>query len=373
MNFSAWPVFHSTSSGHSSLKISENGSKNDVTASAVSLRNVWKIFGDRSDEAMRAIASEGLGKQDVLRRFGCVIGVADVSFDVARGEIFCIMGLSGSGKSTLVRHVNRLIEPTSGHISIAGTDVGSLGPEALRALRAAGIGMVFQNMALMPHMTVRENVALALELRGADGYERHQVADRMIDTVSLTGYGDRFPDELSGGMQQRVGLARALAADPQLLLMDEPFSALDPLIRRQLQYEFLRLSATLHKTTLFITHDLDEAIRMGDRIAIMRDGRIVQIGTPEDIVTQPSDDYVAEFVKGISRLKLVSAAKVMRPIDAGASGLDGAPSATPQTDLNGLIDLAIESDRPIVVRQDGRAVGLIDRTDLLRAIQGGRP
>jgi glycine betaine/proline transport system ATP-binding protein len=357
------------------LKISENGSKCDAPA-AVALRNVWKIFGDRADEAMRAIVGEGLGKQEVLRRFGCVVGVADVSFDVARGEIFCIMGLSGSGKSTLVRHVNRLIEPTAGRISIAGTDVGSLGPEALRALRAAGIGMVFQNMALMPHMTVRENVALALELRGADGYERHQVADRMIDLVSLTGYGDRFPSELSGGMQQRVGLARALAADAQLLLMDEPFSALDPLIRRQLQDEFLRLSATLHKTTLFITHDLDEAIRMGHRIAIMRDGRIVQIGTPQDIVTQPSDAYVAEFVKGISRLKLVSAAKIMRPIDdaaAAASWGDGAPSATPQTDLNGLIDLAIESDQAIVVRHDGRAVGLIDRTDLLRAIQGGRP
>lgn len=347
---------------------------------AVSIEGVWKIFGNQSAAALRAIRDEGLSKQEVLSRFGCVIGVADVSFEVTRGEVFCIMGLSGSGKSTLVRHVNRLIEPTAGRILIEGVEVGGLDPEALRRLRAEKIGMVFQNMALLPHRSVRENVALALELRGVDGYERLQAADRVIDIVSLGGYGDRYPAELSGGMQQRVGLARALAADPALLLMDEPFSALDPLIRRQLQDEFLRLSAQMRKTTLFITHDLDEAIRMGDRIAIMRDGRIVQIGTPEDIITDPADQYVAEFVKGISRLKLVTAAKVMRPPDgqwpSGALKSSGESvnvrTATPETDLNGLIDLAIESDAPIRIEHDGRTVGVVDRTDLLRAIQGAR-
>jgi glycine betaine/proline transport system ATP-binding protein len=347
----------------------------EAAAPAIALDGVWKIFGARAAEAMAAIRDDGLDKTSVLARYDCVVGVADASFEVMRGEVFCIMGLSGSGKSTLVRHVNRLIEPTAGRITIEGVDVGALKPEKLRQLRAESIGMVFQNMALLPHRTVRDNVVFALELRGVDGYQRRQTADRVIATVGLTGYGDRYPSELSGGMQQRVGLARALAADPAILLMDEPFSALDPLIRRQLQDEFLRLSEQMKKTTLFITHDLDEAIRMGDRIAIMKDGRIVQIGTPEQIVTEPADDYVADFVKGISRLKLVTAAKVMEryPAAGDAASPDTSlwPVARPETYLHELVDIAVASDHPIIIEADGARVGLVTKAALLRGIQGG--
>ena len=239
-----------------------------MSNAVVELENVWKVFGDRAPEAMQAIRQEGIGKQEVLERFDAVVGVKDASFQVQEGEIFCLMGLSGSGKSTLVRHINRLIEPTAGAIRILGEDVGQLKPDALRALRADKIGMVFQNMALLPHRSVRDNIGFALELRGMDEYHKFKEAERALETVSLHGYGDRLPSELSGGMQQRVGLARALAADPEILLMDEPFSALDPLIRRNLQDEFLSLSENLKKTTVFITHDLDEAIRMGDKSAL---------------------------------------------------------------------------------------------------------
>ena len=235
----------------------------DPAQHVIVTRNVWKIFGTRAEEAMEAALEDDLSKAEILERFGAVVGVRDLSISVDEGEIFCIMGLSGSGKSTLVRHVNRLIEPTSGDIFINGTDVGRLSLEDLRSLRANKIGMVFQNMALLPHRTVRENVAFALELRKVDAFSRTKIANETISLVGLDGYGDRMPSELSGGMQQRVGLARALAADPDILLMDEPFSALDPLIRRGLQDEFLALSKTMNKTTLFITHDLDEAIRMG--------------------------------------------------------------------------------------------------------------
>ena len=342
----------------------------------IEIRGVWKIFGEQAPEAMSAIHEEDLSKAEVLERFGAVVGVRNVSFDVCEGEIFCIMGLSGSGKSTLVRHVNRLIEPTSGQILINGEDVGALSAEDLRALRADRIGMVFQNMALLPHRTVRDNIAFALELRNADTFTRHQVADRVIETVHLQGYGDRMPSELSGGMQQRVGLARALAADPEILLMDEPFSALDPLIRRGLQDEFLDLSRTMKKTTIFITHDLDEAIRMGSRIAIMKDGEMVQIGTPEDIVTEPADDYVADFVKGISRLKLVFAHTVMVPpgeYEKGNGDLaDTAhwPVADPEADLDYLVNLVIGNEKPVAIRSDGNLVGVVTKDALLRGIQG---
>ncbi len=342
----------------------------------VDVDGVWKIFGDRADEALASVRSEGIGKPEVLERFGCVVGVQDASFSVEEGEIFCIMGLSGSGKSTLVRHVNRLIEPTAGTIKIDDKDVGALDPEALRMLRAETIGMVFQNMALLPHRTVRDNVVFSLELRGVDSYQRQQIADETIAKVDLQGYGDRYPSELSGGMQQRVGLARALAADPEILLMDEPFSALDPLIRRQLQDQFLSLSKDMGKTTLFITHDLDEAIRMGSRIAIMKDGVIVQVGVPEEIVTRPADDYVADFVAGISRLKLVYAHTVMEPYDKwkanGGARIDddACLQATPETDLNGLVNLAVETDQPILIREDGVSVGVVTKTALLRGIQG---
>ena len=339
-------------------------------------RNVWKIFGDRAREAMEAVRRDNLTKAEVLERFEAVVGVKDVSISVGEGEIFCIMGLSGSGKSTLVRHINRLIEPTGGDILINGVNVGGLSPEELRVMRADKIGMVFQSMALLPHRTVRDNIAFALELRNVDAFTRANLADRVIDLVSLHGYGDRMPRELSGGMQQRVGLARALAADPDILLMDEPFSALDPLIRRGLQDEFLELSKTMKKTTLFITHDLDEAIRMGTRIAIMKDGEIVQTGTPETIVTQPADEYVADFVAGISRLKLVFAHTVMQPAEKYEQGgrilppLDECPQAGPDDDLDVLVGLAVDQDNPIAIVSDGSLVGVVTKDALLRGIQG---
>jgi glycine betaine/proline transport system ATP-binding protein len=304
-----------------------------------------------------------------------VVGVQDASFTVGRGEIFCIMGLSGSGKSTLIRHINRLIEPTSGAVYIEGQNVNAMNPEALRRLRAEKIGMVFQSMALMPHRTVRDNVAFSLEVRGKPEAERARVAARAIDMVDLTGWDAKYPDELSGGMQQRVGLARALAADPTILLMDEPFSALDPLIRRQLQGTFMELSAELHKTTVFITHDLDEAIRIGDRIAIMKDGVLVQIGTPEQIVTEPADDYVAEFVAGISKLDLVTAARIMQPVAAyvqanGPQDTGAWPVGKPTDKLNELVDLAVGTDHPILISADGQPVGVVTKRALLRGIQG---
>ena len=336
---------------------------------------IWKIFGDKSQRAMQAIRTQGLSKRDIREQFDCVVGVQDASFSVGRGEIFCIMGLSGSGKSTLIRHINRLIEPTAGSVIIEGQNVNAMNARDLRAMRAERIGMVFQSMALMPHRTVRENVAFSLEVRGVPEEKRRKVADQAIEAVDLTGWEQKYPDELSGGMQQRVGLARAIAADPTILLMDEPFSALDPLIRKQLQTTFMELSAELHKTTVFITHDLDEAIRIGDRIAIMKDGVLVQIGTPEQIVTEPADDYVAEFVAGISKLDLVTAARIMQPLAQyeqanGQQNIAAWPVAAPDDKLNTLVDLAVGSDHPIRIDAEGRTVGIVTRRALLRGIQG---
>lgn len=342
----------------------------------VELRGVWKIFGHRSEAAFEAIRDEGLDKTEVLSRFDCVVGVADASFSVGEGEIFCIMGLSGSGKSTLIRHINRLLEPTAGKVLIHGEDIMRKSDRELRRLRATQTGMVFQNVALLPHCTVLDNVALPLEVQGYTIRERRRVALRTLEMVALSGWENRFAHELSGGMQQRVGLARAMAADPDILLMDEPFSALDPLIRRQLQNEFLKLAEVTAKTTVFITHDLDEAIRIGHRIAIMKDGVLVQIGTAEEIVTKPVDDYVTDFVAGISRLKLVRAETIMEPWDSGrASGrLDPAlaPRVSVDDDLDRLIDVAVQHDAPMmVVDHDDQPIGVVDKSHLLRGIQGG--
>ena len=338
----------------------------------VDLQGVWKIFGDRSQEAMAAVKAESIGKPEVLSRFSCVVGVQDATFQVTRGEIFCIMGLSGSGKSTLVRHVNRLIEPTSGVINVLGRDISALKDAELREVRARQIGMVFQHMALLPHRSVRDNVAYPLEIRGVPKSKRWAVSDHTLELVDLVGYEDRLPKELSGGMQQRVGIARALASDPEVLLMDEPFSALDPLIRLQLQDQFKALVAHLKKTTLFITHDLDEAIRIGHRIAIMKDGVIVQIGTPEEIVMNPADDYVREFVQGISKLKLVKAHSIMEPLESYTGPLNEAPRADEGADLDQLIDLAVGTELPVVITADRQDIGVVTKPRLLRGIQGGK-
>ena len=343
--------------------------------SVIEISNVWKIFGSDPQTALKTIREEGLGKAEALSRFNAVVGVADVSLSVNRGEIFCVMGLSGSGKSTLVRHFNRLLEPTAGKIVIEGTDVMALNPRDLQVFRNRKIGMVFQNFALMPHRSVLDNVAMPLEIRHISKNERMRQAAAILEIVELGAWGSKFAHELSGGMQQRVGLARALAANPDVLLMDEPFSALDPLIRRQLQDEFIRLSQLLKKTTVFITHDLDEAVRIGDRIAIMRDGRVVQIGTAEDIVMNPADDYVADFVAGISRLKVVRAHAVMQDVDAYCDEHGPLPADLPRVSedetLSRLINLAIETNSAILVEDAGAAVGVITRANLLRTVIEG--
>ncbi|WP_233593499.1 quaternary amine ABC transporter ATP-binding protein [Cobetia sp. cqz5-12] len=343
----------------------------------IRLEGVWKIFGQNPSDVLKAIEEEDLDKASVRDRYDCVVGISDVSFSVERGEIFCIMGLSGSGKSTLIRHFNRLIEPTSGTIEVLGKDMATLSRDELRDIRAKNIGMVFQHMALLPHRSVLDNVAFPLEVQGIPKSKRWDISQHALFLVNLDGYEDYYPSQLSGGMQQRVGLARALASDPEVLLMDEPFSALDPLIRRELQDQFVSLTKTLKKTTIFITHDLDEAIRIGDRIAIMKDGQLVQVGTPEQIVMHPEDDYVREFVKDISNLKLISASAIMQEIDvemvSDADAMRQAPRVTQETSLEALIEVSTSSDLPVIVTQsDGEEVGMITKDRLLLGIRGGQ-
>jgi glycine betaine/proline transport system ATP-binding protein len=344
--------------------------------SAIKIENVWKVFGNNSIEALDAIQNNKISKTEALEKYNSVIGVSDVSFDVKQGEIFCVMGLSGSGKSTLVRHINRLLEPTSGKILINGHDVMTFDRESLQELRNKKIGMVFQNFALMPHRSVVDNIAMPLEIRGISKNDRLDTANKILDIVELQGWGNKFAHELSGGMQQRVGLARALAADPEFLLMDEPFSALDPLIRRQLQSEFIKLSKQMKKTTVFITHDLDEAVRVGHRIAIMRDGKVIQIGTPEEIVVSPADEYVEDFVKGISRLKVVQAKSIMQSVEfyekKNGKLWDDPESVKENELLSGLIEKSKSKDKPLVVKNSKNLViGVITQADLLKAVIEG--
>jgi len=349
---------------------------NDASEVLVDCQNVWKIFGGRSQAAVKAISERGLSKKEVLQEFDCVVGVSDASLQVHRGEIFCIMGLSGSGKSTLIRLFNRLIEPSLGKITVKGKEIAKLNAAELREMRARNIGMVFQSVALLPHRTVLENAAFGLEARGVAKEERNRIARAALEKVGLADWTSRYPNELSGGMQQRVGLARAIAADPEIILMDEPFSALDPLIRRQLQDEFRQLTKSLGKSAVFITHDLEEAIRIGDRIAIMKDGIIVQVGTAEEIVTKPTDDYVCDFVAGISRIHLVKAHSVMRPVAEFKSSqphcdVSALLRASPQADIGELIDLTMQSDHDAVaVVEDSTIVGVVTIRGLLRGVAG---
>jgi glycine betaine/proline transport system ATP-binding protein len=347
------------------------------SGSFIEIQNISKIFGNTSTEALEAITKKNISKQDALEKYNSVIGVSDVSFDINPGEIFCVMGLSGSGKSTLVRHINRLLEPTLGKILIDGQDVMSLNKNELQEFRNKKIGMVFQNFALMPHRSVIDNIAMPLEIRGVNKNNRYGKANEILNIVELTGWGNKYAHELSGGMQQRVGLARALAADPEILLMDEPFSALDPLIRRQLQIEFIKLSKKLKKTTVFITHDLDEAVKVGHRIAIMRDGKVIQVGTPEEIVMKPEDDYVADFVKGISRLEVVKANSIMTPLDEYSKNNGDIPQDAIRMNegdvLSSLIENSVSSDIPIVItNRSGQDVGVISHKDLLLSIVEGQ-
>ncbi|MGP4069873.1 glycine betaine/L-proline ABC transporter ATP-binding protein ProV [Halobacillus sp. B29] len=277
----------------------------------IQVENLSKIFGKQAKKATKYL-DEGLSKDDILEKTGNTVGVNRASFNVEEGEIFVIMGLSGSGKSTLVRLVNRLIEPTEGSVYIDGQDLAKMDSKSLREVRRQKLSMVFQRFALFPHRTILENAEFGLEVQGIDKEERKKKARESLEMVGLGGYINQFPSQLSGGMQQRVGLARALANDPEILLMDEAFSALDPLIRKEMQDELLELQESMQKTILFITHDLDEALRIGDRIALMKDGKIVQIGTPEEILVNPANDYVEKFVEDVDRSKVLTAEHIMK-------------------------------------------------------------
>ena len=342
----------------------------------INIQNVWKVFGNNNKDALDAIQNKNISKQEALEKYNSVIGVSNVSFNVKPGEIFCVMGLSGSGKSTLVRHINRLLEPTSGKILIDGEDIMKLEKDKLQDFRNKKIGMVFQNFALMPHRSVIDNIAMPLEIRGINKNKRYEQANKILNIVELHGWGNKYAHELSGGMQQRVGLARALAANPEVLLMDEPFSALDPLIRRQLQIEFIKLSKQMKKTTVFITHDLDEAVKVGHRIAIMRDGKVIQIGTPEQIVTKPEDEYVADFVKGISRLKVVEAKSIMEPIEKFKKENGSLPQNIIRMNekdiLSKLIEHSVSKNSSIIVTDNNNNdLGIITQKDLLKsAVEG---
>lgn len=278
--------------------------------SKIVIEHLYKIFGHEPNKAI-SLLQQGLGKEEILKKTGHTVAINDVSIAIEEGEIFVIMGLSGSGKSTLVRCVNRLVEPTKGKIVIDGEDVLAMAPRELRELRRKKIGMVFQKFGLFPHRTVMGNVEYGLEIQGIPAAERKEKAAQALDIVGLLNWAGSYPASLSGGMQQRVGLARALANDPDILLMDEAFSALDPLIRKEMQDELLELHSRLRKTILFITHDLDEALKLGDRIAVMKDGEVVQVGTPEEILTNPANDYVRDFVQDVDRGKVLTARSIM--------------------------------------------------------------
>lgn len=280
-------------------------------AKQIIIDHVFKVFGDAPDTALDLVR-QGRTKQEIFAQTGSSVGVFDANFTIEAGEIFVVMGLSGSGKSTLVRLLNLLIEPTAGRIVIDGSDISNLSDAQLRTLRRKDISMVFQSFALMPHMNVLDNTAFGLELAGMGRDERHALAAQALEQVGLAGWGESYPDELSGGMQQRVGLARALASDPAILLMDEAFSALDPIIRTEMQSELLRLQGIKRRTVVFISHDLDEAMRIGDRIAIMKDGQVVQIGTPDEILRNPADDYVRSFTHGVDAAAVFKAVDIAR-------------------------------------------------------------
>ena len=395
-----------------------NTATSAIPETAIRAENVFKVFGKKPREVIKRLAAGA--DRDRLAEFGTA-AVIDASFEVKRGEIFVVMGLSGSGKSTLIRMLNGLLEPSAGTVTVAGNPISGISARKLRAVRRENVSMVFQHFALLPHRTVLDNVAFGLEIQGVAKPERKARATDIVRLVGLEGWKDKLPSELSGGMQQRVGLGRALASETDILLMDEAFSALDPLIRREMQEQLIELQSSLGKTIIFITHDLNEAMFLGDRIAVMRDGRIVQIGTPEEILTDPANDYVAQFVQDVDRARVLTAGAVMEParsvvpLTSGPRGalrmmrnlqtasafvlgrdrkLLGAVSdrhvmrqvkandtdlakvvssdiatVTADAALVDLFEYAVESPLPIaVVDDDGRLLGVIPRVTLLAAL-----
>lgn len=331
--------------------------------SDIRVKGVSKIFGPDPAAAL-ALLERGKSKDELLAETGHAVGVHDVTLTVERGEIFVIMGLSGSGKSTLLRCINRLIEPTRGEIWLGDLNVTAMDRQTLRELRRNRLGMVFQRFALFPHRTVLDNVAYGLEVQGIPREQRRAKAMDVVGLVGLKGWENYAPEQLSGGMQQRVGLARALAIDPDVLLMDEPFSALDPLIRREMQKELLELQRTVHKTIIFVTHDLDEALKLGDRIAMMKDGRVVQVGTPEAILAHPANAYVSEFVQDVDRSRVFKASHVMTRPDALVADTAGPRLALRQMRKAGLSSI-------FVVDGDNVLKGLVTADDAVAAAQRG--
>jgi glycine betaine/proline transport system ATP-binding protein len=341
----------------------------DFTASkgeaALSVKELWKIFGEKADKIIGTPDAE-LSRKEVQAKTGCVVAVKDVSFDVAPGEVFVVMGLSGSGKSTLVRLLTRLIEPTHGSVRMGGEDITSADEQKLRDLRRKHVAMVFQHFGLLPHRKVIDNIAFGLEVRGENKTTRRNRAQEMVDLVGLSGYENSFPDQLSGGMQQRVGLARALAADPRVLMFDEPFSALDPLIRRDMQNEVIRLHHEVGKTMVFITHDLAEALKLGDRILIMRDGEVVQVGTPDQVVGAPADDYVKDFVSEVPKSHVLTLRWVMR--DPAPGEAEDGPVLQADRIVRDAAREVLAAHGPVRVFDGDKFVGMVDDEDILRVV-----
>ncbi|UYG06715.1 quaternary amine ABC transporter ATP-binding protein [Halomonas sp. M4R1S46] len=330
----------------------------------IRVRQLSKVFGNQPKKALE-LRDQGLKRPEILDKTGQTLGLSDINFDVYEGELLVIMGLSGSGKSTLIRCLNRLIEPTEGEIVIDGENIPSLKEKELLECRRRHFSMVFQNFALFPHRTVRQNAEFGLEIRGVDPAERRDIAASSLKQVGLEGWEDAYPNQLSGGMQQRVGLARALANDASVLLMDEAFSALDPLIRGDMQQELLELQHRMKKTTVFITHDLDEALSIGDRIVLLKDGEVVQIGTPEEILTKPADDYVRRFIEGVDKSRILSAESAMRKVRSTVRDTDG-----PRTALRKMRDHSLDSI--YILDRERRLIGLIDAESASQALEDGK-
>jgi len=333
---------------------------------AIEVRNVWKVFGQGSPNEAIALAQSGATRQDIITNIDQTVAVRDVSFSVAKGETFVVMGLSGSGKSTLIRCLSRLIEPTSGEVLLNGENLLAMDADHLREVRRGKISMVFQHFGLFPHRKVIDNIAYGLEVQKVDKAARMARATEVLKIVGLDGWADRYPQQLSGGMQQRVGLARALAVDPEILLFDEPFSALDPLIRKEMQDELIRLQKTMQRTIIFITHDFAEALRLGDRIAIMKDGMFDQVGTPEEIVTNPATPYVREFVNDVPRAKVLS----VRSVTVAGTASEGARTVKATARIETVVPMLLEHDEAIrVVDEHGTAIGVINRHNVASMLQ----
>lgn len=339
------------------------------TFDGIRLRNLCKIFGPRAADYINAVR-DGMSKTELNEKHGHVLGLRDINLDMPAGRIQVVMGLSGSGKSTLIRHINRLIEPTAGEIIVNGTDIVGLNSRALRAFRRDHMAMVFQKFALLPHHNVLENALYALAIQGRGRKESEEIARHWIGRVGLEGFERHYPSQLSGGMQQRVGLARALATDAPVLLMDEAYSALDPLIRMDMQSVLLDLQKEIRKTIIFITHDLDEALRLGDQIAILRDGAVVQQGTSQDIVLRPADDYIASFVKEVNRGRVIQVGAVMIPLSVSAAAQAGAARVSQTTSVEDAVRLLTQSgmSQLVITDEAGKPVGTAGLSELVGAM-----